>query len=177
MAVIAPWFRLRLPSCGPGYESQAHHLRFFQCVLLKLYWDTNENKQKNQAKVCRWFKLKQSRLIQAYQTTRDQIFVKLKWRNSSKRIVQKIPPHPPLPHYFLHLTLLSKDTISLWIRFENFICLLCKNLWLAKKLEWRFVCLRKKHKIRGLKIRRCTSYTCSSIGKSGVTSVNRYLAR
>ena len=44
MAAIAPWFRLRLPSCGPGFESQALHLRFFQ--LLKLYRENNENKQK-----------------------------------------------------------------------------------------------------------------------------------
>ena len=29
MAAIAPWFCLRLPSCGPVFESQAHHLRFF----------------------------------------------------------------------------------------------------------------------------------------------------
>ena len=24
----AQWIRLRLPSCGPGFESQARHLRF-----------------------------------------------------------------------------------------------------------------------------------------------------
>ena len=36
VAAIALWFRLCLPSCGPGFESQAHHLRFFQFVLLKL---------------------------------------------------------------------------------------------------------------------------------------------
>ena len=41
-----PWFRLRLPSCGPGFEYQAHHLCFFQFVLLKLYRENNENKQK-----------------------------------------------------------------------------------------------------------------------------------
>ena len=46
MAAIAPWFRLRLPSCSPWFESQAHHLRFFQFVLLKLYQENNENKQK-----------------------------------------------------------------------------------------------------------------------------------
>ena len=46
MAAIAPWFRLRLPSCSPGFESQAHHLRFFQFVLLKLYRENNKNKQK-----------------------------------------------------------------------------------------------------------------------------------
>ena len=46
MAAIDPWFRLRLPSCGPGFKSQAHHLRFFQFVLLKLYRGNNENKEK-----------------------------------------------------------------------------------------------------------------------------------
>ena len=35
-AAMAPWFRLCLPSCGPGFESQAHHLRFLQFTLLKL---------------------------------------------------------------------------------------------------------------------------------------------
>ena len=45
MAAIAPCFRLRLPSCGPRFESQAHHLRFFQFVL-KLWREKNENKQK-----------------------------------------------------------------------------------------------------------------------------------
>ena len=46
VAAIALWFGLRLPSCGPGFKSQAHHLHFFQCVLLKLYRENNENKQK-----------------------------------------------------------------------------------------------------------------------------------
>ena len=46
MAAIAPWFRLRLPSCGPWFKSQAHHLSFFQFVLLKLYRENNKNKQK-----------------------------------------------------------------------------------------------------------------------------------
>ena len=47
-AAIALCFRLRLPSCGPGFESQAHHLHFFQFVLLKLLLELekNENKQK-----------------------------------------------------------------------------------------------------------------------------------
>ena len=46
VAAIAPWFRLRLPSCGPGFESQAHYLCFFQFILLKLYQENNKNKQK-----------------------------------------------------------------------------------------------------------------------------------
>ena len=49
VAAIAPWFRLCLPSCGPGFESLAHHLRFFQFVLLKLSREKNENKQKKEA--------------------------------------------------------------------------------------------------------------------------------
>ena len=46
VAAMAPWFCLHLPFCGPEFESQAHHLRFFQFVLLKLYQENNENKQK-----------------------------------------------------------------------------------------------------------------------------------
>ena len=46
VAAIAPWFCLHLPSCGPGFESQAHHLCFFQFILLKLYRENDENKQK-----------------------------------------------------------------------------------------------------------------------------------
>ena len=42
VAAIAPWFRLCLPSYGPGIKSQAHHLHFFQLVLLKLYRENNE---------------------------------------------------------------------------------------------------------------------------------------
>ena len=45
VAAIAPWFHLRLPSCGPWFKSQAHHLCFFQFVL-KLKREKNENKQK-----------------------------------------------------------------------------------------------------------------------------------
>ena len=33
MAAIAPWFRLRLRTCGLRFESQAHHLRFFQFAM------------------------------------------------------------------------------------------------------------------------------------------------
>ena len=36
-ANIAPWFRLRIPIYVLGFESQAHHLQFFQFILLKLW--------------------------------------------------------------------------------------------------------------------------------------------
>ena len=45
-AAIAQWFHLCLQSCDPRFETQTHHLRFFQFVLLKLYQEKNENKQK-----------------------------------------------------------------------------------------------------------------------------------
>ena len=45
-ATIAQWIRLRLPSCRPGFESQAHHLRFYQFILICVMWK-NENKQKD----------------------------------------------------------------------------------------------------------------------------------
>ena len=48
VAAIAPWFRLRPPSCGPGLESQALHLRFkktnrynyfhYQVDVMKHFW-------------------------------------------------------------------------------------------------------------------------------------------
>ena len=47
-AAIAQWIRLRLPSSRPGFESQAHHLCFFQIIYLsfELECEKNENKQK-----------------------------------------------------------------------------------------------------------------------------------
>ena len=47
-AAISLWLRLFLPSCSPGFESQAHHLHFFQFILLKLQleWEKDENKRK-----------------------------------------------------------------------------------------------------------------------------------
>ena len=35
-AAIAKWIRLRLPSCGPGFESQAHHTHFYNQVLCNI---------------------------------------------------------------------------------------------------------------------------------------------
>ena len=46
MAAVPLWFHLRLPSCSTGTQSQAQHIRFFQFVLLKLYQEIDENKQK-----------------------------------------------------------------------------------------------------------------------------------
>ena len=61
VAAMAPWFCLHLPFCGPEFESQAHHLRFFQFVLLKLYQENNENKQK-EAGICPFFLKKNLKL-------------------------------------------------------------------------------------------------------------------
>ena len=41
-AAIAQWFRLRPPSCGCGFESQAHHLCFL--YLYYKYWNEKRTK-------------------------------------------------------------------------------------------------------------------------------------
>ena len=48
---IALCFRLRLPSCSPGFESQAHHLHLFNLqanfvLYLSLNFEKDENKHK-----------------------------------------------------------------------------------------------------------------------------------
>ena len=50
-ADIAQWIRLRLPFCHPGFESQAHHLRFIiyshifhLCFICRCICEKNENK-------------------------------------------------------------------------------------------------------------------------------------
>ena len=32
-AAVTQWIRLRLPSCRPGFKTQAHYLRFYQFKL------------------------------------------------------------------------------------------------------------------------------------------------
>ena len=47
-AAVAQWIHLRLPSCRPGFESQAHHLCFYQFKFefkTVTCWN-DENKQK-----------------------------------------------------------------------------------------------------------------------------------
>ena len=41
-ATIAPWFHLRLPSSGPGFESQVQHLCFFDLY----FWNWNKKRTK-----------------------------------------------------------------------------------------------------------------------------------
>ena len=36
VAAIAPWFRLRLPSCGSGFKSQVHHQCFFLICIIEI---------------------------------------------------------------------------------------------------------------------------------------------
>ena len=49
-ATIAQWICLCLPSCRPGFESGAQHLRFYQLPIVNLCYichvKQNENKQK-----------------------------------------------------------------------------------------------------------------------------------
>ena len=48
-AAIAQWIRLRLPSCHPGFESQARYLRFFIyiiCAIFVIWKNKNKNKKR-----------------------------------------------------------------------------------------------------------------------------------
>ena len=45
-AAIAQWIRLRLPSCRPGFESQAHHPRFYHNSQYVPYLSCERNKKR-----------------------------------------------------------------------------------------------------------------------------------
>ena len=45
-AAMAQGIRLRLPSCHPRFEPQAHHLHFKAFEVKFVYCERNENKQK-----------------------------------------------------------------------------------------------------------------------------------
>ena len=44
-AAIAQWIRLLLPSCHPGFESQAHHLSFYKFIIVLCGKDENKRKR------------------------------------------------------------------------------------------------------------------------------------
>ena len=45
-AAIAWWIRRHLQACCPRFESQAHHLRFFQFILNICHLNWNVKKRK-----------------------------------------------------------------------------------------------------------------------------------
>ena len=45
-AAIAQWICLHPPSCCPRFESQAHHLSFYQFIFELCHVEKDENKQK-----------------------------------------------------------------------------------------------------------------------------------
>ena len=55
VAAIALWFRLRLPYCGPGFEYQVLHLRFFQFVI-DLWCEKDKNKNGKEDGIGPYFK-------------------------------------------------------------------------------------------------------------------------
>ena len=119
-AAIAPWFRLGLPSCGPGFESQAHHLCFFQFVLLKLYPENNENKQK-EAGIGPFFN------IWWDQTTNPKIPI-------ASTIVYTIPRTPKGSFYHLLSHNCDVDHTKHWtkLKFKNWV----KNIWHFSSLSF-----------------------------------------
>ena len=65
-STIAQWIRLCLPSCCPGFNSQARHLCFYHnsqicAIFVHAMWEKNENKQKEAEfgqfkKIIFWFR-------------------------------------------------------------------------------------------------------------------------
>ena len=47
---IAKLFYLRLPSCHPGFESQAHHLHFYHLHIVKFVLYLSRDKYENKHK-------------------------------------------------------------------------------------------------------------------------------
>ena len=45
-AAIAQWIRLCLPSCRPGFESQAYHLSFYKFIVVSCGNDENKRKKR-----------------------------------------------------------------------------------------------------------------------------------
>ena len=45
-AAITQWIRLRLPSCRPGFESQAFHLSFYKFIVVLCGKDENKRKKR-----------------------------------------------------------------------------------------------------------------------------------
>ena len=41
-AAKAQWIRLGLPSCRPGFESQAYHLSFYKFIIVSCGGDENK---------------------------------------------------------------------------------------------------------------------------------------
>ena len=82
-AAIAQWIRLRLPSCHPGFESQAHHLHFFQFTLFKLYichlnWNVNRTKiNKKEARIGPFLKKQSRNLYLVYNKKPECRYIKV----------------------------------------------------------------------------------------------------
>ena len=53
ICAIAQWIRLRLPSCHPGFKSQAHHLRYHQFIEL---FNVEKTKIKKEAVIGPFYK-------------------------------------------------------------------------------------------------------------------------
>ena len=73
--VIVQWIRLCLQSCHPGFESQAHHLHFYQIKFELFHVEKTKNKQKEAGigpffkKKSNWIKLSKEKTPKIYFST------------------------------------------------------------------------------------------------------------
>ena len=101
VAAIAQWFRLRLPSCGPRFEFQAHHLCFFKKI------------EKNNFLIYQF-------------TVGLYLFLKLRtkvdevWNLHTREQVYLCDiTHSVMTHVTYHIVYLC-DITSMWMKYETF---------------------------------------------------------
>ena len=99
VAAIAPWFCLRLPSCSPGFESQAGHLCFFQFELLQFIFGIRKLQKFRKKRPGLAPYLKKHWQLSKFKN-HIRIFQVLV---SVLRTRQPRPIRRPRPHFLLHL--------------------------------------------------------------------------
>ena len=111
-AFMAPWFCLHPPSCCPGFESQAHHLRFFNlhcwnwnCIC---YW--NEKRTKINGKRGRDWPILKMNFVNCKISFLQSRFIVSSLFCSYLVTFEKCPPLPPLslPIFFTAIDRINK---------------------------------------------------------------------
>ena len=99
-AAIAQWIRVRLPSCVPEFESQAHMYAFSFCLKLSLYCERNENKRKRGRSLPRLKKMTTGIKTITEEDLDAASFEALKWIWTSTKLKQmsRLSQHNRLKH-------------------------------------------------------------------------------
>ena len=102
------WIRLRLPTCRPRFESQAHHICFYHLVIVKvvlyLSCEKNENKQKRPGGCHSSVVSSAPTILRArvqIPSTPSMVFLNLYYWNCIEKITKINKKRLGLAHFFL----------------------------------------------------------------------------